>query len=496
MSIPDSGLTTQLAQFVASAHTLQLPPGAVRTVTTGFLDTVAVIAAARDEPVVRIARDFSAARGGAAQEAGVLLGAGRAGVREAAFVNAIAAHAQDYDDAGLQGHPSAVLVPTLLAEAGRSKASGMDLLRAYVAGYELWAELLGRDADLHHLKGWHPTGVFGTVAAAAAVAALRRLDPRTCRHALGLAASMAAGLTANFGSMAKPFHAGRAAANGIDAVDLAQAGMTASPDVLEHKGGMLHALSPKGRVNDAPLREPLGRSLKMSTLGLAVKKYPMCFATHRVIDAALDLKQAHGVHADAVESMQACIGLAQAGMLRNHAPTSALEAKFSIEFAVAAALVAGKVGLAELRDEFVARPDVQALMRRLQIVTTDTRHPHEPTLAASDRLVITQRDGQRLDSGEVVDARGCLQVPLREQELQAKFMDCTASLDPALREALWDRLGQLETPGRRGLGAGHRRGGRSLNPAAGRRPSGQREELVQHLVRRRPLAGFHPVHQA
>src|SRR5690606_28418863 len=138
-----------------------------------------------------------------------------------------AAHALDYDDVGLCGHPSAVLVPALLAEGERMQASGSQLLKAYLAGFETWAELISRDADQHHVKGWHPTAVFGTVGVAAAVACLRGLSQEDCIHALGIAASLAGGVVANFGSMTKPFHAGRASAAGIQAVDLAQAGMTA-----------------------------------------------------------------------------------------------------------------------------------------------------------------------------------------------------------------------------------------------------------------------------
>jgi aconitate decarboxylase len=438
------GLTTQLARFIAGAHGLALPPEVVATVRTGFIDTLAVLAAGRDEPVSRVMQAVVRARSGPGCRAPLLLGPERASARDAALVNATAAHALDYDDVALQGHPSAVLVPALLAEATRTPASGMDLLRAYVAGYEVWAELLSRDEDLHHLKGWHPTGVFGTVAVAAAVATLRRLPMEAARSALGLAASMASGLTANFGSMAKPFHAGQAAAHGLDAVDLAQAGMLAAADALEHRSGFLRAFSPAGRVNVEPLPAGWGHGLRIATLGLTVKKYPMCYATHRVIDAALRLARTHDVDVAAVESMHATVGPAQALMLRNHAPMEALQAKFSLEFSVAAAIVARKVGLAELSDGFVQRPEVQALMTKLRIEVVDSAHPDEPTLAVSDRLVITMRDGRVLDGGEVRDARGAPGQPLLPGELEDKFRDCTGRLDAGLRDALWREFGRLD----------------------------------------------------
>ena len=360
-------------------------------------------------------------------------------------INGVAGHALDYDDVALAGHPSTVLVPAVLAEGEATGASGVAAIRAYLIGYEVWAELIGRESDSHHTKGWHPTGVFGTVAAAAAAANLRGLDQEKARHALAIAASLASGLTANFGTMTKPLHAGRAAANGIEAVRLAQAGMTASADALEHAGGLLAALSPRGNVDRARPAAQLGKELAILELGLSVKKYPMCYGTHRVIDGVLDLARANRVQAADVEHIQARIGVAQAAMLRNHAPVTGLEAKFSLEFAVASALVAGKVGLEELTDGFVAQPKVRDLMGKLSVETTDARCPLDPAFGFSDRVVLELRDGRKLDSGEIRFARGNSQLPLRDDELRAKFMDCANVAGYADAAALFDRLSGLES---------------------------------------------------
>lgn len=441
VSLP--GLSAGLGGFVAEAATRPAPLALQHLVRTGFIDTAAVMIAGRDEPVTRVVRAWVAKRTCPEAGARLLFGDERASTRDAALVNGVAAHALDYDDVGLQGHPSAVLVPALLAEGEQLGSSGAALISAYIVGYEIWAELIARDAGLHHLKGWHPTAIFGTIAAAGAVAALRRLDAGRAQHALGLAASMAAGLTANFGSMAKPFHAGQAAAHGIDAVDLAQLGMTSAPDVLEHPKGFLNAISPEGQVKLSPLPADFGVEPKLATLGLTVKKYPMCFATHRVLDAALDLVRAHDVHPEQIESMQAVVGPAQASMLRNARPSNALEAKFSLQFAVASAVVARACGLSELDDDFVRRPDVQGLFSLLDIQTVDTYHPTEPTLSVSDRLVLRLRDGRVLDSGEVYAARGDATSPLGEEELTAKFMDCTRALPADARQGLLERLLRL-----------------------------------------------------
>src|SRR5690606_5553286 len=181
-----------------------------------------------------------------------------------------------------------------------------------------------------------------------------------------------------FGSMAKPFHAGLGAAHAIDAVDLAHLGMTASPDAIEHPAGFLAAVSPAGRVDRTSSRPGWVAGLRIRDLGLSIKKYPMCFATHRVIDAALDLRKAEGIDFTQVRAIRATVGPAQASMLRNHQPQTGLEAKFSLEFAAAAALIAGKVGLEQLSDDFVARPDVQTLMTKVHTDIIDSVNPHEP----------------------------------------------------------------------------------------------------------------------
>ena len=435
-----TSLTDSIAHFVSVGT--EVPAEAARIVRTGFIDTVATMIAGRDEPVVGIVRQFVAARRSTAREARVLFGAEMAAAADAALINATAGHALDYDDVALGGHPSTVMVPALMAEGEHLGSSGADVVRAYLVGYEVWAELLSREPDAYHLKGWHPTGVLGTVGAAAAVAHLHKLPAADCRHALSLAASMASGLVANFGTMTKPLHAGRAAACAIEAVRLAAMGLTAAPDAFEHHAGYLAALSPKGRADrDRPAH--LGRELRILDAGLSIKKYPMCYATHRVIDAVLDLATAHNVNAADVRAVNASIGVAQASMLRNHAPVTGLEAKFSLEFAVAAALVARKVGLAQLTDGFVAEAPVREAMGKVHIATVDTHCPLEPVFALTDRVELELHDGRKLDSGEVRFARGNAKLPLRESDLKAKFFDCAAGAASFDASAVYEGLSTL-----------------------------------------------------
>ena len=437
-------LTETLARFVHASSTVQVPAAAAQIIRTGVIDNVGTMLAGRKEPIVEIVRRHVAARQSSAAESSVLLDQGRAYAADAALINATAAHALDYDDVALSGHPSTVLVPALMAEGEAIGACGADLIRAYLAGYEVWAELIGRDADSHHLKGWHPTAVFGTVGGAAAIACLRKLDVLACRNALAIAASMAGGLVANFGTMTKPFHAGRAASSAIEAVRLAMLGMTASADVLEHHAGFLAAVSPKGKVDSDRAADTLGKTLRILETGLSIKKYPVCYSTHRVIDAVIDCVKREKIAADEVVSVHAWIGVAQASMLRNHTPVTGLEAKFSLEFGVASALVAQAAGLSQLTDQFVNGAQIRDLMTKVSISTTERLCTVDPSFAYTDRVEIRLADGRTIDSGEIRFARGNAKLPLAEADLRTKFLDCLSGVPQVDGSALYERLSALE----------------------------------------------------
>jgi aconitate decarboxylase len=436
------GLTATLAAFAAD-QSLVVPADVAEVIRSGIIDVIGTMIAGRDEPVVKLVQAQLAERQSGAQEATVLLGPGRTYSADAALINATAGHALDYDDVAIGGHPSTVLVPAILAEAERLGLSGAAVLRAYLVGYEVWAELNARETDALHLKGWHPTAVYGAVGAAAAVANLHGLSAERTGAALALAGSMAAGLVANFGTMTKPFHAGRAAASGIEAVRMVARGFTAAADALEHHAGFLAALSPKGA---ADLRDAeVGKTLRIREAGLSIKRYPMCYSAHRTADAVLALTAQENLRAEDVAAVECTIGTAQASMLRNHAPVTGLEAKFSLEFAVASALVARRVGLRELTDEFVNQPEVRAQYGKVTVHVTDTHCPIEPVFALTDTVTIRTTTGRELHL-EVRFPKGNAQLPLSLDELREKFVDCTNGA-PVDSGRLFDRLCALESAG-------------------------------------------------
>ncbi len=444
-----TSLTQSLAQYIASPTFGDAYEDACEVAKRGFIDTVGTMIAGSSEPVVKIVMEHYAAykepKEAPVPFAGVLKPSA-----QAACINATAGHALDYDDVAMSGHPSTVLVPAILAEGHYLGASGEQALRAYIVGYEVWAELVNREAGKYHLKGWHPTGVLGTVACAAATASLHGLDQTQSAAALAIAASMASGLVANFGTMTKPFHAGRAAANGIEAVRLAKLGMTASPDVFEHKAGYLRALTIAGEVDVDSPADQLGGRPRLLEYGLSIKRYPVCYSCHRTIDGMLSLIEQNDLKSDEVKSVLATIGPAQASMLRNHTPQTGLEAKFSIEFAIASALVDREVGLRQLTDDFVQQSEVQEQFAKVSTDIDEKPCPLEPAFAYHDRVQIQTTDGRLLDTGPIRFPLGNAGNPMTDEALRAKFIDCvrtgksagaSLSIDD---ETLYQRLKNLE----------------------------------------------------
>jgi 2-methylcitrate dehydratase PrpD len=433
-----TGLTRELGQFVAALDGAAIPASARNAVRRGIADCIGVMLAGRSHPVVELAAATVTVQPQGA--ASVLVDRGRASAPDAAFVNAAAAHVLDYDDTGLDGHPSVVLASVVLAEAERLGAQWSDCITAYVVGYETWAELIGRDLDKHHGKGWHPTAVFGAVAAAAAAAWFRRLSPEQAAHALGIAASMSAGVVANFGSMTKPLQVGWAVRNGMNAAALAERGVTASPDALESPRGLLAALSPGGRVRlDGPCQA--GRPWQIECQGLNIKRYPVCYALHRAVDAATALHPALRGRTTDVERVIVHLGRLQVAMLRSSRPNNGLDARFSAEYAIACMLLRGQVKLADLEDGLVNEPAVQALLRKVSVQVDDSADEIEPLFSPADQVEVVLRDGTRLASERVARALGHATRPIDVAALRAKFDDCASrSVDAALAARLWTRV--------------------------------------------------------
>lgn len=391
----------------------------------GFTDCVAVMIAGAHEPVTRNLLAHVVDRGGSG-ESRLLFGSRRATVGQATLVGVGAAHALDFDDYAFSNHVSALLVPAILAEADRTPTTGADMLRAYLAGFEVWGAVMKREPDHLHSKGWHPTGVFGPLGVAAALSRLRGLTGEQITNALGLAVANGGGVMDNFGTQAKPYQGARAAEAGVACVELALAGLDAGPDAIDGSGGLLAALSPASRADLSSPADGLGRDWLAARDGLNIKPHPTVGASQRAIDAAIQLHRDHAPDVAAIARVVARVSEKHAAVMRFPTPLNALEAKFSLEFGVAAGLIAGKVGLAELRDEFVARDDVQALMRKVHVEIGPDDDPEYPVGAKADSVALDLGDGRHVESEPVARFRGHGQNPMSRDELQSKFADCVA----------------------------------------------------------------------
>jgi 2-methylcitrate dehydratase PrpD len=435
-------LTRMYAGFAAEMAGRTLPEAVRRVAILGFTDALGVMLAGAREPAVARLSDWVVEQGGAPR-CWLVSRADRTHASQSALVNATAAHALDYDDFAFSNHPSAVLVPAILAAAETVGANGARMLRAYAAGYEVWADAFLREPDLYYDKGWHPTAVLGPLGAAVAAGVVWGLSAAQMSDALALAASSAGGVFENFGTMAKPWHGGRAASVGVQAAGLARAGLAASPSAIEGGRGLLKALSPAGRV-DLSTAMPAGwRSEK---LGLNIKKYPLVGAAQRGIDAALALRSAQAPDPDRITSIVAHVSVRHAAVMPYALPQDSLQAKFSLPFAVSAALVHGAVGFSELQDEVVLSPVMQRLMACTQLVTTEAFEPGWRDAAPFDQIFVHLSDGRVLESPQVRRAAGHADTPLSPSAILDKFLGCTRHAgvadDRAL--ALYEQLQNLD----------------------------------------------------
>ena len=415
------------------------------------VDTCAVGLAGRRELASELAMGYarSAAAGNAVSSAGCWGRTERLPLELAALYNGVAAHVLDYDDvtSPLRGHPSVAMLPALIALGETLGASGRELASAYVVGFDVICRLARAMGLRHYARGWHSTATIGGLGCAVGCARLLGLDAVRTTNALGLAVAQAAGSRANFGTHAKSFQAGHANALGLRAALLAREGFDAAADILEAEFGYV-ALYGHG---ESLAREMTGLGqapLELEREGIEVKKYPMCYATHRTLDGVLDLRAEWGLDLAQVRSVHVTTSANALTPLIHQRPRTGLEGKFSMQYAVAAALVDGRVGLDSFTDAAVLRPQVQRFFPA--VTTSDAPGELLPRWAELD---ITLHDGRRLRR-RIDSLRGSAQQPLSALELRAKLRDCVtfggAAIDAA---AFFDRAMHLGTTSVRELAA-------------------------------------------
>ena len=420
--------TQQLADFIVNAGFERIPETALKTAREAILDAIGVALAGAGEPASKIMTEYVRQAGGRRKGvAGVIAGGFRTAPSAAALANGTLMHALDYDDVAPDwlGHPTAPLLPVVLALGEAGLISGKEALAAYIIGFEVESRVGRALGSQHYAVGWHATGTVGTMGAVAAAARLLRLDPDQTRNALGIAASEAGGLRQNFGTMTKPFHAGNAARNGVVAATLAQKGFTADPNILE--SSFLKTLGGEG-YSLAPITEGLGQGFAISA-GVAIKPYPCCRLTHRCLDAALYLAKTHHLSPEEVAGVECHTSDMLPQILIHHRPRAGAEGKFSMEYCVATAILDGEVCLGHFTEKKVQHPRSQRFLEKVGY-----RHPEGQRgmagLSQAEAVTIRLRNGRELRH-QVLYAKGEPQNPLTHEELIAKFRGCASySLSP------------------------------------------------------------------
>jgi 2-methylcitrate dehydratase PrpD len=434
-------LTRYVAEFICETPLAALPANVVELGKKSILDGLGL-----------------ALSGGATHCGGLVrqhfadlnLGAGPATVigtnlkiapRFAAFANGVGIHADDYDDTqlavaadrvyGLLTHPTAPALPAALAMAQATGASGGAAMLAYHLGVEVECKIAEAINPRHYQAGFHTTATCGTFAAAAASAKLLGLDVEATARALSIAGSQSAGLRENFGTMTKPFHAGRASESGVAAAQFASYGWTATDRILEAPRGFFSAAG--GGYDAEAIAGKLGAPWTIASPGVSIKPHPSGSLTHPGMTEMLRLIRENGIKAKDVVRVRVGTNHNMPNALIHHRPVNELQAKFSMEFCMAILLLEGRAGLGEFTDEVVLRPDVKAMIEKIDFVVdpdAEAAGYHKMTTLIDIQLA----DGRTL-SGRSDFGKGSPANPMSYDEVANKFRENAAYAKFPARQA-------------------------------------------------------------
>jgi 2-methylcitrate dehydratase PrpD len=423
------GLTREVAHFATDTASADLPPALLDVSRKSILDGIGLALAGSVADSGALVNAYLRKFEGCS-EATVIGTALRVPTRFAAFANGVAIHADDYDDTqlasgkdrvyGLLTHPTAPSLPAVLATAEVLHASGRDVMAAYNIGVEVECKIAEAINPRHYQQGFHSTGTCGPFAAAAAVARLKGLNPAQTAQALAIAGSQSAGLRENFGTMTKPFHAGRAAESGVVAADFAAMGWTATDKILEAGRGFFRAAG--GGFDPRAISGKLGDPWTFLDPGVSIKPFPSGSLTHPGMTKFLELVLEHDIEPEEVESIDVGTNQHMPNALIHHRPTTHLQAKFSMEFCMAILLLERRAGLPQFTDQVVNRPDVKAWIERVNFRV----HP-DAEAAGYDKMTtildIRMKNGRHI-RGVADFGKGSPQHPMSYDEVADKFRGC------------------------------------------------------------------------
>ena len=404
-------VTKDLCRFLAGIRFEDLPGAAVHAGRRGVLDWLGCALAACMHPEVDTL--LSVLKAASSSEHASVIGRGtRLGLLEAPLVNGQMGHLLDFDDTHMGGvvlHTSSPVLPTLFALAETRTVSGRELIAAYAAGFEAGVRV-GKASPKHHDGGWHLTGTLGTIAAAAAAGRLIGLDQQRMTHAVGIAATQAAGMQQNRGTMSKSFHAGRAASNGLLAALLAERGFDSSDEIIEGKRGFCRIYSTVAQPELA--LEGLGSRWEIA--GNGHKPYACGVVLHPSIDAMIALSRSSNLAPAAVERAELRVNPLAVRITGIAEPQTGLQSKFSIGHSAAVAFTDRAAGIAQYSDERAKDPQVIALRSRVTVT------PDEALRKDEARGTVVATLGQRFDT-HVAHATGTVDNPMSDTAIEAKF---------------------------------------------------------------------------
>jgi 2-methylcitrate dehydratase PrpD len=433
-------ITSQFCARMAAARFGELPAKAVGEGKRGVLDWLGCVLAGSRHWTLDLLLQVLREAGGRPQA--TVFGRGRKlGLLDAPIANGQAGHVLDYDDTHMGGtllHASSPVLPALFALAERSEASGAEFVLAYAVGFEAGVRV-GRSAPGHHKGGWHLTGTLGSIAAGVAAGKLVKLDEKRLAHALAIAATQAAGMQQNRGTMCKSLHAGKAASSGVLAALLAERGFDGSREIIEGKRGYCRIYSDVAAPEE--LTRDLGASWAIERNGH--KPYACGVVQHPVIDAVLAIRAKASVDPTQVEAMELRVHPLVISVTGTEEPATGLHSKFSIYHSAAVALIDGAAGIAQYTDERAADPAVAALRGKVKVTVDDA-------LGTDQAEAVITAGGER-HRAFIEHASGTADNPMSDAALEEKFLANAAPVigrerAERVRDLVWrlDKIGDVK----------------------------------------------------
>lgn len=447
-------ITAQAAWFAAGLRYEDIPAEALQIGRRCLIDGLALFVAGISEESVAILITDAKEQGGRPEA--LLLGAGQTKVPAAlaARVLGTAGHAHDWDDTqvshdpahiyGLLTHPTIPPLAAALAVSQRTKVSGRDFITAFQAGFEVECKISEWMLPNLYKRSFHSSGAVGILGACVAAAKLMRLDGDGMRRAIGIAASMAAGLRVNFGTMTKPLHVGRAAENGVTAAGLAARGFNADPNALDGPWGYCRAYA--DGITESKVAEGFGKKAwTIVSPGVSIKPYPSGILTHQSMDAMLKLVTDHNITADQVAGVEFYAGSNILNPIRYAVANDHLQAKFSMAALLSMIVLNRRAGPKEFTNEFIRGAAAQDMQRRIR-THVDPDIESRGTDIIRSRIELTTKDGRKLAQWADERYRGGPSNPLSEADLRQKFATCADGMLDAARQArVIDAIDRLET---------------------------------------------------